>query len=98
MKLSKLAALLNFAGALLLAASFITSSGSVRFITKGHSLIMCTQNDEYFGVGEDQYARYGSPCPETGGDVVAVVQSSRPWLFWLGWAFLASGFLLALFA
>jgi hypothetical protein len=56
----------------------VTSPGSVRFITKGKSLIMCTLSANSSGP-------FGSLClDETGGDVVAVVHSSRPVLFWLG--------------
>jgi hypothetical protein len=59
-------------------------------------LVIRTQQDRFVGLGGDDLMRYGSPCPQSGGDTVAVAQTSPPWLFYVGWGCMIGGFAITL--
>jgi hypothetical protein len=65
---------------------------AVRFVTKDHTFVICTQSGANIGLRDDGQVHVGhGPCPEEGGEAIVAVQTYQPWLLrfavlltWLG--------------
>jgi hypothetical protein len=66
MKSSKVSAALNLVGTVCVTLSYATGPEPVRIITKGRTLVICTQQDRFVGLGGDDLMKFGSG--NDGGD------------------------------
>lgn len=99
-QMARLSAGLNFLGALLVFLSFQATSTNFLLVTgPQNTSALCIGDRAMFLMTNDGGVGIGTTCPK-GEDTkpTAVVNSDAPWLGYLGWGILASGFIMQFFS